>query len=146
MSYPTGLRFLQQLLRLPLEHYDDVMIVLSLNNYHKILRHLGYENKRETCLLILDRFLGQKVKISNVADAKKLVGILFILLENQSDGSEFVIEDYVLCGQIMHLVGHENPKDEIKVKRVVSAYFSYFLMYRICFKKMLYPAGLPFLL
>ena len=60
----TG-RELQQLLKVPVDSYDDVLTVLKLENYSSILKHFDYDGRKSLAVYLLQAILDKNEAITS---------------------------------------------------------------------------------
>ena len=121
-----------KLLNQPIEFYKNIITVLKLDNFPKILGTLPYETRKKVSTEILKSALQNKTKFSNAQTVDRLFEFILPLIVDQPDQpplDELDMEDFdieqQLVGSIIHLFDNQDLKELAAVRFSLFFYFYY---------------------
>lgn len=107
-------KHIQSLLNIPLSIYNNVLVLLKLDNYTTIIPHLGYANRRKIALEILNNVIANETRIPEAEDVAKLFLAIQPLLKDEEDQTEIDPEDFDedqnKVASLIHLFDNENAE------------------------------------
>uniref|UniRef100_A0A914DM28 Vacuolar protein sorting-associated protein 35 n=1 Tax=Acrobeloides nanus TaxID=290746 RepID=A0A914DM28_9BILA len=107
-------RELLKLLRIPVDHYNDVIKLLELSEYAPVLSALGYRGRTQAASYIVQNMLDNDTAITDENHVEKVFKIIDALLIDQPDqpqeleSSEDFQEEQNLVARLVNLVYNEN--------------------------------------
>eukprot|EP00298_Acanthocystis_sp_HF-20_P010084 c18665_g2_i1.p1 GENE.c18665_g2_i1~~c18665_g2_i1.p1 ORF type:complete len:778 (-),score=337.51 c18665_g2_i1:147-2480(-) len=112
----NGLKFIVQLLLLPVEASKNVLVVLDLDNYGQLMGFLEHQTREKVALSILKNIISNKTKITEVEKVDKLYNFVSALLkgpENEGDDKldeedEDFTEKQRFIARLVHLFANES--------------------------------------
>ncbi|KAK0395806.1 hypothetical protein QR680_001438 [Steinernema hermaphroditum] len=78
-------RELLKMLRIPLEHYNDVIRLMELTDYAKVLQSLNYRGRTQAAAFVITNMLENDTLITEVDQVEQLFDLLNTLLVDQED-------------------------------------------------------------
>lgn len=112
-----------KLLNQPIEFYKNIITVLNLNNFTKILEILPYETRKKVSTEILKSALQNKTKFSSPQTVDRLFDFISPLIVDQPDqpsledmDMEDFDEEQHLVGSIIHLFDKSDLKELAAVR------------------------------
>lgn len=118
------------LLTAPLEKYNDVVTVLGLTHYSRVMEHLDYDTNKVMATVIIQNILKHG---THIRDPDK-VDLLFQLLKElirDGDGvppmDELDMEDFAeeqnLVARLVHMLVNDDPEVQFEILTVVRKHF-----------------------
>ena len=121
---PVG-RELEKLLKIPIDSYNDVMIVLSLEHFIPLLNCYDYSGRREMSAYLINNVIDNSTLIPTPEKVETILTIVGPLICDQSDGptaeqsrqedKEEWEEEQSLMGRLVHLLVAPEPDQQYLV-------------------------------
>jgi len=130
---PVG-RELEKLLKIPVDSYNDVMVVLSLEHFIPLLNFYDYSGRKEMSAYLVNNVIDNGTMIPSPEKVETILTIVATLVSDQSDGptaeqsrsedrDEFE-EEQSLMGRLVHLLLAQSPDQQYLVLTSARKHFS----------------------
>ncbi|XP_028037637.1 vacuolar protein sorting-associated protein 35 isoform X1 [Bombyx mandarina] len=99
---------LMKIIKLPCDHYKNILVLIKLSNYAPLIRHLSYQGRVMIAVHLINDVLETNTAISTPQDVEAVLGLLDVLVKDQPDQppSESDVEDFVeeqgLLARLIH--------------------------------------------
>jgi len=130
---PVG-RELEKLLKIPVDSYNDVMVVLSLDHFIPLLNCYDYSGRREMSAYLVNNVIDNNTRIGSPERVETILTIVAPLVTDQSDGPtaetghredrEEWEEEQSLMGRLVHLLQAQEPDQQYLVLTAARKHFS----------------------
>merc|ERR1719228_700940 len=121
---PVG-RELEKLLKIPIDSYNDIMVVLGLQHYIPLLNCYDYSGRREMSAYLINNVIDNSTLIPTPEKVETILTIVGPLICDQSDGptaeqsrqedKEEWEEEQSLMGRLVHLLVSPDPDQQYLV-------------------------------
>jgi len=122
------------LLNIPLDTYKNILTVLQLDSYPKVMQVLGYYTRKSMAVSIVKNILKYRTIISEPEQAHLLFEFIMPLLkDDDSEGAKKVEEDKIdkedfaneqnLVGRLVHLFDNQNPDKLFQIFSIAKGHF-----------------------
>ncbi|XP_024532264.1 vacuolar protein sorting-associated protein 35B isoform X1 [Selaginella moellendorffii] len=119
------------LLSAPLEKYNDVVTVLKLTNYPRVMDHLDYETNKSMAVTIIQFIMKNNTLISSVDKVEALFELLKELIKD-SEGNpaldeideEDFQEEQNLVAKLVHLLKNDDDTEMFKILEAATKHFT----------------------
>lgn len=115
-------RELQKLLKIPLDNYNDLLVVLQLKHYAGLMQHLDYAGRKSLSIYILNNALENETVISTPDESEQALTLLATLINNQGDQPQNVevdleelAEEQCLLARFIHQMRAEKSDDQYMI-------------------------------
>ncbi|GAU98388.1 hypothetical protein RvY_09543 [Ramazzottius varieornatus] len=100
---------LLKLLKVPLDHYKDILTVLRLQHYSNLLKYLNFKPKKEISLNVIRSIVDNATVISNLEEVESLLQMVKPLIEDHPSvtvdhTSDEFIEEQTTVGKLIHFL------------------------------------------
>lgn len=86
LDYNTAVsRELARLMKIPVDHYDNLLTVLRLQHYAALMEHLDYQGRKALAVYLLSNALDNDTVLDEQAQAEQALGLAAPLLADQPD-------------------------------------------------------------
>lgn len=123
-------QLLRRLLLLPVEQYQNILVLLHLDRYGDLMRTLSFPHRRDIAVAIVRAALKHRHPISTPEQVNKLFELLRPLTKDEEDAPEAGEEDpeaweqdQHLVGRLVHLMDNESTDDLFEVYRFARKHF-----------------------
>jgi len=130
---PVG-RELEKLLKIPVDSYNNVMVVLSLEHFIPLLNCYDYSGRKEMSAYLVNNVIDNDTLIPSPDKVETILTIVATLVSDQSDGPsaeqsrsddrEEWEEEQSLMGRLVHLLQAESPDQQYLVLTAARKHFS----------------------
>jgi len=112
---PACVKQIQKLLNSPLEEYKDILTVLKLENYPKLIQSLSWANRNRIAIDVIKTAIQYTPAISQADQVNKLLEFLQPLIKDEEDQpQELDQEDFEeqqnLVASLVHLFQNDDPE------------------------------------
>jgi len=102
-----------RLLHIPLNTYKNVLTVLKLDNYHKVILALGYADRKKIALDIVQNAIDNDTKIPESNQVDKILTLISPLIKDEEgqtgdEAEEDFEEEQNLVARLVHLFENSN--------------------------------------
>lgn len=111
-------RELQKLLKIPLDHYNNVSVILQLSHYAGLMQHLDYYGRKSLSIYILNNALENETIISNAEETEQALTLLSTLVSDKNEqpigemDMEELAEEQCLLARFVHQLRSNIPDDQ----------------------------------
>ncbi|KAJ7571069.1 hypothetical protein O6H91_01G147500 [Diphasiastrum complanatum] len=118
------------LLSAPLEKYNDVVTVLRLTNYSKVMEHLDYETNKVMAVVIIQSIMKNNTSISSSEKVDALFELLKELIKDSEgapsmdeiDEDDFM-EEQNLVARLVHMLVNKDHEEMFKILTTARKHF-----------------------
>ncbi|KAG6453864.1 hypothetical protein O3G_MSEX008377 [Manduca sexta] len=109
---------LMKILKLPADHYKNILTLIKLQNYAPLIRHLNYPGRIMIAVHLVNDVLESDTMISTPEDVESVLAMLDVLVKDQSDQptSEPDVEDFTeeqgLLARLIHHLRSESADQQ----------------------------------
>lgn len=128
---------LQKLLKIPLDHYNNLLTVLKLQHYSALMEHLDYAGRKYLSVYILNNALENETIIPTQEDAEQALNLITTLITDQPDqpngeiDKEELAEEQCLVARFIHQLKSNIPDQQYLIlttsRKVSNLYFATFI-------------------
>lgn len=116
---PVG-RELEKLLLIPINSYNDMIMVLGLSHFAPLMSIYDFEGRRAMAVYIANNVVEHETYITTAEQTETVLGLLGPLIQNQEDGPtpdkwddpEEFLEEQALMGKIVHMLKADDDPDQ----------------------------------
>lgn len=107
-SHSNVAKELLKLLKIPLDHYNNLLTVLKLQHYAALMQHLDYSGRKMLSIYILNNALESETVIPVHEQVEQALGLVSTLVTDQSDQPtgdvdlEELAEEQSLLARLVH--------------------------------------------
>jgi len=123
------------LLNIPLDTYKNILTVIQLDSFPKVMQILGYYTRKSVAVNIVKNILKYRTIIGEPEQAHLLFEFIMPLLKNDdSEGAKKVEEDKIdkedfaneqnLVGRLVHLFDNQNPDKLFQIFSIAKGHFA----------------------
>lgn len=111
-------RELQKLLKIPLDNYNNISVILKLTHYAGLMQHLDYFGRKSLSIYILNNALDNESIISTAEEAEQALTLLNTLVSDKSEqpigevDMEELAEEQCLLARFVHQLTSNIPDDQ----------------------------------
>lgn len=130
---PVG-RELERLLKIPVDSYNDVMVVLSLEHFIPLLNYYDYSGRKAMSAYLVNNVIDNATLIPSPEKVETILTIVAPLVTDQSDGptaeqsrqddKEEWEEEQSLMGRLVHLLRAQEVDQQYLVLTAARKHFS----------------------
>jgi len=130
---PVG-RELEKLLKIPIDNYNDVMIVLGLAHFIPLLNCFDYSGRREMSAYLVNNVIDNNTSIPTAAMVDTILTIVAPLVQDQTDGPtaeamknedpEEFGEEQSLMGRLVHTLRSDSADQQYLVLSSARKHFA----------------------
>lgn len=119
---------LTKLLKVPLDHYKDILTVLQLQNFSKILKYLDFKPRKEISLYVANNIVENFTVIARQVHVEALLSMLTPLVEDHPSSvvdpldDEFV-EEQTTVGRLIHFLRPEELDQQYIILGIARNFF-----------------------
>ncbi|XP_055340914.1 vacuolar protein sorting-associated protein 35-like [Paramacrobiotus metropolitanus] len=100
---------LTKLLKIPLDHYKDILTVLQLQNYAKILKYLDFKPRKEISLYVAHNIVDNGTIVAQQEHVEALLMMLAPLIEDHpsapiNPADDDFIDEQTVIGKLIHFL------------------------------------------
>lgn len=86
LDYNTAVsRELARLMKIPVDHYENLLTVLRLQHYAALMEHLDYQGRKSLAIYLLSNALDNDTILADQQQAEQALGLAAPLVSDQSD-------------------------------------------------------------
>ncbi|KAK9886294.1 hypothetical protein WA026_015805 [Henosepilachna vigintioctopunctata] len=117
-SHSHVARELQKLLRIPLDHYKNLLVILKLEHYAALIQHLDFNSRKSLSIYILNNALDHETIIPSPGEVKQALTLLDTLVSDKNDQAttsldmEELAEEQCLLARFIHHFKADTPDDQ----------------------------------
>lgn len=111
-------RELQKLLKIPLDNYNNISVILKLTHYAGLMQHLDYFGRKSLSIYILNNALEYETVISTAEEAEQALTLLNTLVSDKIEQPigevdiEELAEEQCLLARFVHQLRSNIPDDQ----------------------------------
>ncbi|OQV15068.1 Vacuolar protein sorting-associated protein 35 [Hypsibius exemplaris] len=129
---------LAKLLKIPLDHYQDILTVLQLPNYGKILAYLNFKPRKEISLYVAHNIVDHCTIISQQEQVEALLVMLTPLIEDHASfpvdpTDEEFVEEQTVVGKLIHFLKAEELDQQYLILGIARKFFGNGGIHRVCY-------------
>lgn len=83
---------LQKLLKIPINHYNNLLTILQLQHYSLLMQHLDYAGRKYLSIYILNNALDNETIIPTQEETEQALNLISTLITDQADQPNVEIE------------------------------------------------------
>ncbi|XP_077302985.1 vacuolar protein sorting 35 [Arctopsyche grandis] len=112
---------LMRLLKLPVDHYKDILTVIRLGNYSNLLEYLDYAGRKTIAVYLITSVLDNGTLISTQEQVNSVLCMLSCLISDQDDqpegiqDSEDFAEEQALLARLIHHFKSDSPDQQFQI-------------------------------
>jgi len=121
---------LSRMLRVPVDHYTDILIVLQLQHFTPLFKHLSYRTRKELCVYITESVISTDTTIGSHEQVDLLLTMISTLITDQpdqpsepEDPEDFEIEQS-LVGRLAHHLISDVPDQHFLILSMCKKHLS----------------------
>ncbi|XP_045469525.1 vacuolar protein sorting-associated protein 35 isoform X2 [Harmonia axyridis] len=117
-SHSQVARELQKLLKIPLDHYKDLLVILKLKHYAALIQHLDFAGRKSLSIYILNNALDHEIIIPSAEEVEQALTLLNTLVSDKNDQAaanfdpEELAEEQCLLARFIHHFKADTPDDQ----------------------------------
>ena len=117
-SHSNVAKELLKLLKIPLDHYNNLLTVLKLQHYAGLMQHLDYSGRKMLSIYILNNALESETVIPVHEQVEQALGLVSTLVTDQSDQPtgdvdlEELAEEQSLLARLVHQFSSHVPDQQ----------------------------------
>jgi len=130
---PVG-RELEKLVKIPIDSYNDVLIVLGLDHFIPLLNCFDYSGRREMSSYLVNNVIDNSTCIPTSERVDTILTIVATLVHDQKDGPtaeklrsedlEEFTEEQSLMGRLVHQLQADSPDEQYQILSSARKHFS----------------------
>lgn len=111
-------RELQKLLKIPLDNYNNISVVLKLTHYAALMQHLDYFGRKSLNIYILNNALDNETVISTAEEAEQALTLLSTLVSDKNEQAigeldmDELAEEQCLLARFIHQLKSDVADDQ----------------------------------
>lgn len=112
---------LLKLLKIPVDHYNNLLTVLKLQHYAALMQHLDYMDRKSLNVYILNNALDNETIIPTQEEAEQALNLIGTLVTDQTDqplteiDKEELAEEQCLIARFVHQLKSDSPDQQYLV-------------------------------
>lgn len=112
---------LQKLLKIPLDTYNDILVVLKLKHYAGLMQHLDYNGRKSLSIYILNNALENEIIIPSPDETEQALTLLNTLVAEKSENPvgeidmEELAEEQCLLARFVHQLQSNVPDEQYTI-------------------------------
>ncbi|XP_057653454.1 vacuolar protein sorting-associated protein 35 isoform X2 [Diorhabda carinulata] len=112
---------LQKLLKIPLDHYNNLLVVLKLKHYAGLMEHLDYSGRKSLSIYILTNALENETIIPSSEESEQALTLFSTLVTDKNDhpvsdfDMEELTEEQCLLARFIHQMKADLPDDQFHI-------------------------------
>ncbi|KAL3286540.1 hypothetical protein HHI36_001045 [Cryptolaemus montrouzieri] len=120
-SHSQVARELQKLLKIPLDHYNNILVILKLKHYAALIQHLDFTGRKSLSIYILYSALDDETIIPSSEEVEQALTLLSTLVSDKNDppttslDMEELAEEQCLLARFIHHFKADNPDDQFLI-------------------------------
>lgn len=109
---------LQKLLKIPVDHYNNLLTVLKLQHYSVLMQHLDFSGRKYLSVYILNNALDNETVVPTQEEAEQALNLITTLISDQNDqptgevDKEELAEEQCLVARFMHQLKSNIPDQQ----------------------------------
>ncbi|KAF7283955.1 vacuolar protein sorting 35 isoform X1 [Rhynchophorus ferrugineus] len=109
---------LQKLLKIPLDTYNDILVVLKLKHYAGLMQHLDYNGRKSLSIYILNNALENEIIIPTPDETEQALTLLTTLVTEKNENMvgeidmEELAEEQCLLARFVHQLQSNVPDEQ----------------------------------
>ncbi|XP_044744598.1 vacuolar protein sorting-associated protein 35 isoform X2 [Coccinella septempunctata] len=118
-SHSQVARELQKLLKIPLDHYKNLLVILKLKHYAALIQHLDFTGRKSLNIYILNNALDHETFVPSAEEVEQALTLLNTLISDKNDTSastnydiEELAEEQCLLARFIHHFKADSPDDQ----------------------------------
>lgn len=117
-SHTSVAKELQKLLKIPLDNYNSLLMVLKLKHYAGLMQHLDYFGRKALSIYILNNALEYETIIPTAEEAEQALTLLNTLVTDKNEhpigelDMEELAEEQCLLARFIHQLKSSVPDDQ----------------------------------
>ncbi|KAJ8963966.1 hypothetical protein NQ314_005225 [Rhamnusium bicolor] len=117
-SHTSVAKELQKLLKIPLDNYNNLLMVLKLKHYAGLMQHLDYFGRKALSIYILTNALENETIIPSAEETEQALTLLNTLVSDKNEHSigeldmEELAEEQCLLARFIHQLKSNIPDDQ----------------------------------
>ncbi|VEN33480.1 unnamed protein product [Callosobruchus maculatus] len=117
-SHTPVAKELQKLLKIPLDTYNDILIVLKLKHYAGLMQHLDYYGRKALSIYILNNTLENETIVPSAEEAEQALTLLNTLVTDKNEhpvgemDMEELMEEQCLLARFIHQLRSDVPDEQ----------------------------------
>ncbi|XP_049788980.1 vacuolar protein sorting-associated protein 35 isoform X1 [Schistocerca nitens] len=130
IEYNTPLaRELTRLMKIPVDHYSNLLTVLQLENYPSVLEHFDYHGRKSLAAYIVSNALENETYVSNQEQVDAVLAMISPLVQDQpdqpaaEDDPEDFAEEQGLLGRFIHHLRSDTPDQQYLILSTARKHF-----------------------
>uniref|UniRef100_A0A6M2DK37 Vacuolar protein sorting-associated protein 35 n=1 Tax=Xenopsylla cheopis TaxID=163159 RepID=A0A6M2DK37_XENCH len=122
-------RELSRLLRIPIDHYNDILTLLKLNNFSRLMEKFDFESRKTMAVYIITNALDNETLIPTPDQADAILNILAPLIQDQEnkknaeEDPEDFAEEQGLMARFVHLLKCDQPDQQYLIISTARKHF-----------------------
>ncbi|XP_023014073.1 vacuolar protein sorting 35 [Leptinotarsa decemlineata] len=116
-SHSSVAKELQKLLKIPLDNYNNLLMILKLQHYAGLMQHLDYYGQKSLSIYILNNALENETIIPSAEEAEQALTLLSTLFFDKNEHTigdidmDQLTEEQCLLARFIHQMRSNNPDD-----------------------------------
>ncbi|CAH1280721.1 unnamed protein product [Diabrotica balteata] len=112
---------LQKLLKIPLDHYNNLLLVLKLKHYAGLMEHLDYFGRKSLSIYILNNALENETIVPSPEEAEQALTLFGTLVTDKNDhpigelDMDELTEEQCLLARFIHQMMSSSPDDQFLI-------------------------------
>uniref|UniRef100_UPI00358FEED2 vacuolar protein sorting-associated protein 35 n=1 Tax=Myxine glutinosa TaxID=7769 RepID=UPI00358FEED2 len=122
-------RELMRLLKIPVDTYNDILMVLQLQHFRPLFDYFDYHSRKNMSCYLINNALEQDTNIPTQEQVDSLLSLVSSLLQDQPDQTseepdpEDFAEEQGLVGRFIHLLRAESPDQQYLILNTARKHF-----------------------
>lgn len=119
LDYNTSVsRELSRLMKIPVDHYNNLLTVLQLQHYAALMEHFDYQGRKSLAMYLLNNALDNDTVIPTQEQVEQALGLAATLVSDQSDQPvteidlDELAEEQSLLARFMHQLKSTNADQQ----------------------------------
>ncbi|XP_044735777.1 vacuolar protein sorting-associated protein 35 isoform X2 [Chrysoperla carnea] len=122
---------LSRLMKIPIDHYDDLLTVLKLQYYRELLEYFDYSGRKQIAVYLIQNALDNETYIPTQEQVDTILQMISTLICDQKDqppaqmeDPEDFMEEQSLLGRFIHLLKSDNADQQYLILSIARKHFS----------------------
>ncbi|KAJ8963339.1 hypothetical protein NQ318_018811 [Aromia moschata] len=117
-SHTSVAKELQKLLKIPLDNYNNLLMVLKLKHYAGLMQHLDYFGRKALSIYLLTNALDNETVVPTAEETEQALTLLSTLVSDKNEhpvgevDMEELAEEQCLLARFVHQLRSDTPDDQ----------------------------------